>query len=48
MQFLWRKCAALWYNGVDGVPWLGAGEGLLEVSGASVGAAEVTFEPAYL
>ena len=29
-------------------PWLGAGEGRLEVSGASVGAAEVAFEPAYL
>ena len=29
-------------------PWLGAGEGRLEVVGASVGAAEVAFEPAYL
>ena len=29
-------------------PWLGAGEGRLEVSGASVEAAEVAFEPAYL
>ena len=29
-------------------PWLRAGEGRLEVSGASVGAAVVEFEPAYL